>query len=116
MTVKLIGTVKNVLPAETKGTFEFRNLWLTIDQETQYPQVVEVQFTKDKIAVLDAYNAGDKVEVEANIRGREYNGKVYVSLTGWKINKTGSAQPAGVANQRPVQNSDVADDSDGLPF
>ena len=40
------------------------------------------------------YNkVGDEVEVEFIIRGSEYNGKIYNSLSHWKINKVSSEQP-----------------------
>ena len=41
------------------------------------------------------YNkVGDNVEVEFDIRGREYNGRVYNDLSHWKIEKIGQGQPA----------------------
>ncbi len=40
------------------------------------------------------YNkVGDEVEVEFDIRGREYNGRTYNELSHWKIEKVGQGQP-----------------------
>ncbi len=36
---------------------------------------------------------GDEVEVEFDIRGREYNGRIYNELSHWKIEKVGQEQP-----------------------
>lgn len=40
------------------------------------------------------YNkVGNEVEVEFDIRGREYNGRIYNDLSHWKIEKVGQEQP-----------------------
>lgn len=40
------------------------------------------------------YNkVGDEVDVEFDIRGREYNGRIYNDLSHWKIEKIGQGQP-----------------------
>jgi len=78
--VKLIGETQTFDSGFTK-----RQLVVTTDET--YPQDVAIDFVKDKCDVLNAYKAGDSVEVGINIRGNEYNGKYYVSLQGWKISK-----------------------------
>jgi len=51
-----------------------------------------------------SYNkVGDPVEVEFSIRGKEYNGKIYNSLSHWRCDKVEQATP-------------VVDDGSGLPF
>ena len=39
----------------------------------------------DKIAQIDNFQVGNPVNVSVNIRGSEYNGKYYSSISGWKI-------------------------------
>jgi hypothetical protein len=58
---------------------------------------------------LDGLNEGDSVAVSYNLRGREWNGKYYVNVQGWKLEKTGSA-PAPVTMDEPVESDD------DLPF
>lgn len=117
MTIKLHGTVKKVHGQETKGNFTFRNIWITVDGDTQYPQVVEVLYSGGGMALLDNVNADDEVEIDANIRGREYQGKVYVSLAGWKIavTKKGDAEIPAKVGQRNEPET-VAEVPDDLPF
>ena len=55
------------------------------------------------------YNkVGDSVRVEWNVRTSEYNGRVFTSLSPWRVDKLDQAQP--------VQDSTVTDDTDDLPF
>ena len=80
------GKVKLIAETQTFDSgFTKRQLVVTTDE--MYPQDVAIDFVKDKCDVLNAYKAGDSVEVGINIRGNEYNGKYYVSLQGWKISK-----------------------------
>ena len=86
--IKLIGETETVGSA---GTFKKR--LIVISTEEQYPQHVPVDFVQDKTSVLDKYQVGEEVKVSVNVRGNEYNGKYYVSLNGWKIERLSQAQP-----------------------
>ena len=39
----------------------------------------------DKISLLDNVNEGDHVTVSCNVYSREYNGRFYNNIDGWKI-------------------------------
>ncbi len=39
----------------------------------------------DKISLLDNVNEGDDVTVSCNVYSREYNGRFYNNIDGWKI-------------------------------
>ena len=88
---------------------KFKKRELVIETDEKYPQSVPVEFVQDKIELLEGINEGDTVTVSYNLRGREWNGKYYVNVQGWRLEKTGSA-PAPVVENDPVQ----ADDN--LPF
>lgn len=104
----LTGVVIKVGETEQiKDTFKKREL--VIETDEKYPQSVPIEFVQDKTELLDGLNEGDSVGVSYNIRGREWNGKYYVNIQGWKLEKTGSA-PAPVTVDEPVE----ADDD--LPF
>lgn len=85
MSIELTGTVKSVGDLQTKGTFSFRNLILVTEEETKYPQTLEVQFSGNNADKLDSISHGEKVKVSINIRGKEYNDRIYVSLAGYQI-------------------------------
>jgi translation initiation factor IF-3 len=90
--MELSGKIKEIKKQEERGTFKFRNLILTTQE--QYPQTIEIQFVQDKCGILDSYAAGDTVKVGINIRGREWADpqgvvKYFNTIQGWKINKEG---------------------------
>jgi|TARA_R100000664_G_C2756634_1_gene144577 hypothetical protein len=65
---------------------------------------------------LSFNNVGDNVEVEFNIRGKEYNGKVYNSLSHWRIEKE---KGASMELNEPVAEQETKTKSvndDVLPF
>jgi len=43
---------------------------------------------------IEFNKVGDEVEVEFSIRGKEYNGRIYNSLSHWRCDKVGSGTPA----------------------
>lgn len=85
--MKIKGTVKQVTDTETVGEkgFQKRQIVVTIG-DASYPQHIPVEFVQDKVDLLDDINAGEIVEIDINLRGREWNDKYYVSVQGWKIN------------------------------
>jgi len=81
-------------------TFSKRELWIEIDQDTDYPQTVNVEFIKDKCTIIDKYSIGDIVEVDVNIRGnvatmKDKSQRCFNSMNGWRIAGTasGGAEP-----------------------
>ena len=48
-------------------------------------RIFPLNFLQDKIELLDSITVGQIVTINFNIRGREYNGKYFNNLTGWKI-------------------------------
>lgn len=101
------GKIKVIGQTETVGSNGFTKRQVVVETADQYPQQIAIDFVKDKCSVLDAYKVGDDVEVGINLRGNEYNGKYYVNVQGWKINKSGATPNAPVTRE-------VGDD--GLPF
>ena len=101
------GFVKQVLVVNTGG---------------EWPQQIPVEFTKDRIALLDNLKQGDPVEVFYNLRGNEYNGKYYVNVQAWRVagvempkkdeQQPPSQQPAAQPNHSQVD----AGDGDDIPF
>lgn len=89
------------------------------DDSTQYPQVIQFQLVQDKCSLLDAYNEGDEISVNFNLRGREWTSpkdgqvKYFNTLEAWKLSG---------ANEAPTQiptaatANTAASDADDLPF
>ena len=61
-----------------------------VETEETYPQPLLIQLTQDKCSLADNLQAGQQVEVDINLRGREWTnqqGKIqyFVSLEAWRI-------------------------------
>ncbi|MEH6628798.1 MAG: DUF3127 domain-containing protein [Motiliproteus sp.] len=118
MAYELTGKVKLIQDAQTFGSgFTKREMVVTVE-DGKYPQEINLEFVQDKASLLDALQVGQEVTVTFDIRGREYNGRYFNNLQGWKI-QTGVAVTAD-ANQPPVFDKDVPanvdDFDDDVPF
>jgi hypothetical protein len=92
---------------------KFSKLELVVQTDDKYPQSVPIQFTNANIAKLSGVKVGDAVTVQYNVRGKEYQGRYFVSLDGWQIavnssNNTPVIESAGHAK--------IEDDLDDMPF
>ena len=56
-----------------------------IDTNLDFKNQVAIKFMGDKISLLDNVNEGDDVTVSCNVYSREYNGRFYNNIDGWKI-------------------------------
>ena len=79
--------------------FTKREFVIKTTDDGEYPQDIKFELVKDKTALVDKYNVGDKVTVHFNIRGREWNEKYFVNLVAWRLEgqATATATPAPVA-------------------
>lgn len=96
------GTIKVIEKTIEKGNFRSKNV--VVKTSEQYPQEILIQFVQDKCDVLNSYNVGQEVEVEVNLRGREWIdpqgvAKYFNTIQGWKIKKVGTEtnQPEDLA-------------------
>ena len=108
---------------EVVGAAGMRKVTLVVETQERYPQKLPVEFIKDSAGKADEYSEGDHVTISADLRGREWNDRYFVSINGWRI-KGEDAMPAGVAagsgggapdfsQDQPVS---VAEKTDDLPF
>ena len=120
---KLTGTVKVINPTQVISE-KFSKREFVIETQDQYPQLVMFQATQDKCSLLDNVQVSSQVEVSFNLRGSEWQGKYYVNLQAWKLERTeGSTNSGGSSGSNqggsfPPPMEPKIDDSfdDGLPF
>jgi len=85
MSYELTGKIKLIQEEQTFASgFNKREMVVTVD-DGRYPQDINLEFVKDKISLLDGLQPGQEVTVTFDIRGREYNGRYYNNLQGWKV-------------------------------
>jgi len=78
-----------------------------ITTDGQYPQHISLQASNDKIQWLDKCNIGDTLEVQFDIRGREYNGKYYNQLNAYAIKVVSAAPVVTEAHVVSVHDNDL---------
>ena len=127
MSFKLTGAIKMIADTnQVSEKFSKRDFVVT-DNSSMYPQDILFQITQDKCSVLDAYSAGDQVEVSFNLRGREWTSpqgevKYFNTLEAWRIDRSSvvgtptpmSSTPEPLTQADPL--AEVEDDDDSLPF
>lgn len=114
--MEVIGKIIVLNDTETVGSAgTFKKRTLVVETDEQYKQSIPIYFVKDKTSVLDSYKVGDSVVVGINIRVNEYNGKYYVSLNGWKINKQDNSKQSPEPKEN-TQVQKVEEEIDDLPF
>jgi len=107
-----------VISAEQIISEKFKKREFVIeDDSSQYPQVISFQVVQDNCNILDSFSVGDEVEVNFNIKGREWTSpkdgqvKYFNTLEAWRINPTGAASP-----NVTVPDMAKTDGADDLPF
>lgn len=112
--MKVTGTIK-LINAEQVISEKFRKREFVITTEDKYPQDILFQLTQNNTDLIDTIRVGEKVEVSYNLRGKEYNGRYYVSLDAWQV----SVQQ-GTPVAKPVTYADLSAPpesiDDTLPF
>lgn len=89
--MEITGNIKLINDTET-GTSKAGKEWakrqIVVTTSETYPQHIAIDFMGDKITQINNFEVGNPVVVSINIRGNEYNGKYYNSISGWKIANT----------------------------
>jgi len=94
---ELSGSIKLISETQTFPSGFTKRQFVVTTADEKYPQDIALEFIKDNCVRLDSYRVGDSVKVDFDIRGNEYNGKHFVQLSAWKIEKTGDGirEPQG---------------------
>lgn len=80
--MELQGRVKSIIDLST-DRIKKKQLVLLVDGK--YPYDVAIDFINDKVSLLDNVRNGLVAKVKINVQSREYNGKYYTNVTGWKV-------------------------------
>jgi hypothetical protein len=114
----LTGKIKLIQEAKTFDSgFTKREMVVTVE-DGKYPQEINIEFVQDKIALLDTLQAGQEVTVTFDIRGREYNGRYFNNLQGWKIVTLRDEDAPSAGDQSPAPPYPTPSDfeDDDIPF
>jgi hypothetical protein len=104
----ITGTVHHIGQTEVISD-KFSKRLLVVATEDKFNNLAPIEFTKEKTGLLDGLRIGQSVSVEVNVGGREYSGKYYPSITGWKLT-------AGQQASAPTPQVFEEEENTTLPF
>ena len=124
--MEIAGKIILALP-EQSGTSKAGNEWkkreYVLETHESYPRKVHFDLFGAK---ADQYplNVGDEIVLSFDINSREFNGRWFTSISGWKVEKAATPAVAGAPAPQdfpgavpPPPMSDLGSDaSDDLPF
>lgn len=96
--MEITGKIILALP-EMSGTSKAGNAWkkreYVLETQETYPKKVHFDFFGER---ADQYplNVGDVIKLSFDIESREFNGRWYTSIRGWKSEPATAAAPAGM--------------------
>jgi len=91
--IKWIGDLQSFPSGFTKREF------VVTTAHDKYPQDLKFEMVKEKCSLLDSFGLGEEVAVSFDIRGNAYNGKYFVNLSCWKLQRdAGSGVAAGAGD------------------
>lgn len=118
MAYELTGEIKIIQEVKTFDSGFTKREMVVIVEDGKYPQEINIEFVQDKVALLDNLQVGQEVTVTFDIRGREYNGRYFNNLQGWKIVILGDESAFTEKGQSQVSSNVTRTDfgDDDIPF
>ena len=105
--MEIKGTISKKLKLESgtsKAGKEWKKLDVIIQQPGEYGTAVCITaFGDQHIESINRFNIGDSIEVSVNIESREFNGRYYTNIGGWKWSNS-------------IEEIAQEEKSEGLPF
>lgn len=124
--MQITGKIKLINEPTTHGANNFRKREFVITTDEQYPQDVKFELQQDKCDFINGYNVGQKITVDFNIKGNEWQGKYYVNLQAWRLSGGQVAHTIPTPQTTPTyapptpvgwpKEADPIDKEDDLPF
>ncbi len=117
MAYDLTGKIKLIQEAKTFDSGFTKREMVVVVEDGKYPQEINIEFVQDKVTLLETLQPGQEVTVTFDIRGREYNGRYFNNLQGWKIvTAPDNSDFAGDDRPRAPDIEQHPDYDDDIPF
>jgi hypothetical protein len=118
--IKIEGDVIRKSAIETFGS-GFQKLQIVVRTDGEYPQELPIEFHKDKADLAHKMiNEGDRVELQCNLRGREWQGhdRWFLSLVAFRFDVQGAAsEPTpGHEPDADAATEETGEEQTGMPF
>ncbi|MAS95394.1 MAG: hypothetical protein CMO55_19515 [Verrucomicrobiales bacterium] len=95
---ELEGVVKQIDDVQTFASGFSKREFVVEVEDGKFPQMIKFECLKDKTSLTDGFKAGDPIKVHFDIRGNEYNGRFYVNLNAWRLERPGGAEGSAEPN------------------
>ena len=116
MAYDLTGKIKVIQEPQTFASgFTKREFVVTVE-DGKYPQEIALECVQDKVKLLEEFKEGQTVTVSFDIRGREYNGRYFNNLQGWKVALVGEEPAHDDRGEAPPFPSPEDFGDDDIPF
>jgi hypothetical protein len=112
---ELTGKIKLIQEAKTFDSGFTKREMVVVVEDGKYPQEINLEFVQDKVALLENLETGQEVTVTFDIRGREYNGRYFNNLQGWKVTAAGERSDTAHSSAVPMAPQAEIEDDD-IPF
>jgi hypothetical protein len=112
----LTGKIKLIQEAKTFESGFTKREMVVIVEDGKYPQEINIEFVQDKVALLDSLQSGQEITVTFDIRGREYNGRYFNNLQGWKVVAAGDGSTPTIEQQSPPYPIPSDFEDEDIPF
>ena len=109
---------------QVSDTFRKREFVVEYADNPLYPQFVKLELIQDNCALIDSFEVGHMIEVDFNLRGREWTApdgvkKYFNTLAAWRVSRA-AVEGAAASSNPPDDVYSVAEmtteSSDDLPF
>lgn len=97
----IVGNVSIIKPVEEFASGFTKQVVVVTTDDDKYPQDIAVEFVKDNIQKAATLVVGNRVRIQCDIRGSEYNGRHFINLNGWKVEVAGAVAAAAAPAPAP---------------
>ncbi len=114
----MTGTVKEVMDEVTFGSGFNKREFVVTSEEDRFPQDIKFECVKDKCALLNDVQPGQRLTVTFDLRGNNKNstGRYFVNLTAWRLQAAGEGGGGAAAAPQDNQSFSAAPAPDGPPL
>ena len=122
--MEITGKIIVVLPPQS-GVSQAGNNWkkqeYVLETEETYPKKVHFDFFGERADQYNWIKIGDRIRLSFDIESREYNGRWYTNIHGWKAEKVDAQQPMqqmppAAPTMPATPDFTQSSDNDDLPF
>jgi len=115
MAYELSGRIKLIQDPMTFDSGFTKREMVVVVEDGRYPQEIALEFVQDKIDLINELQPGQEVKVTFDIRGREYKGRYFNNLQGWRVDVLDAAGEGGSSGGASYPEPSDFEDGD-IPF